>query len=55
MALDDTGNSDYRHLHSPGAVIDANNGRYQTFQQDSISGLRPGSRVRIDNGRLYPY
>lgn len=32
-----------------------NNGSYQTFQQDSISGLRPGSRVRIDNGRLYPY
>ncbi len=32
-----------------------NSGNYQTFQQDNIAGLRPGSRVRVDNGRLYSY
>jgi outer membrane lipoprotein SlyB len=30
-------------------------GNYQTFQRDNIANLRPGSRVRIDNGLLYPY
>ncbi len=32
-----------------------NSGNYQTFQRDNIADLRPGSRVRIDNGLLYPY
>ncbi len=32
-----------------------NNGNYQTFQRDSIADLHPGSRVRIDNGLLYPF
>ncbi|MCY7306110.1 MAG: glycine zipper 2TM domain-containing protein [Rhodoferax sp.] len=31
------------------------NGNYQTFQRDNIADLRPGSRVRIDNGLLYSY
>ena len=30
-------------------------GNYQTFQRDNVADLRPGSRVRIDNGLLYPY
>jgi len=32
-----------------------NSGNYQTFQRDEIADLRPGSRVRVENGRLYPY
>jgi len=29
------------------------NGSYQTIQQDSLADLRVGSRVRIENGRVY--
>jgi outer membrane lipoprotein SlyB len=32
-----------------------NSGSYQTFQRNNIADLHPGSRVRIDNGLLYPY
>ncbi|HJW56025.1 MAG TPA: glycine zipper 2TM domain-containing protein [Burkholderiaceae bacterium] len=31
------------------------NGSYQTIQQDSITDLQVGSRVRIENGRVYRY
>lgn len=32
-----------------------NNGAYQDFGQDNVSDLRPGDRVRIENGRVYRY
>ncbi|MDF3034754.1 MAG: putative outer rane lipoprotein precursor SlyB-like [Paucimonas sp.] len=31
------------------------NGSYQTLQQEAIGDLRVGSRVRIENGRVYAY
>jgi outer membrane lipoprotein SlyB len=31
------------------------NGSYQTIQQDSVAGLSIGSRVRVENGRVYSY
>jgi outer membrane lipoprotein SlyB len=31
------------------------NGNYQTVTQDNVNDLRVGSRVRIENDRVYPY
>jgi outer membrane lipoprotein SlyB len=33
-------------------TIRMNNGAYQTITEDNITDLRPGDRVRLDNGRL---
>ena len=32
-----------------------NNGAYQTVTQESVTDLRVGSRVRIENDRVYRY
>lgn len=31
------------------------NGSYQTYAQDNVTDLQIGSRVRVDNGRVYRY
>lgn len=31
-----------------------NDGSYQTFTQEAHDNIRPGDRVRIDNGRVWP-
>ena len=36
-------------------AVRLSDGSIQTFQRDSVADLRPGSRVRIDNGLLYAY
>lgn len=36
-------------------TVRLNSGGYQSFQQDAIGDMRPGSRVRIENGRVYAY
>jgi len=33
--------------------VHMDNGYYQTVTQDDITDLRPGDRVRVENGRLY--
>ena len=36
-------------------AVRLSDGSLQTFQRDNVADLRPGSRVRIENGLLYAY
>jgi outer membrane lipoprotein SlyB len=42
-----------RQMYQVGVRLD--NGAYQTIMQDSVAELRVGSRVRIENERVYRY
>jgi outer membrane lipoprotein SlyB len=42
-----------RQMYQVGVRLD--NGAYQTIMQDSVADLRVGSRVRIQNERVYLY
>lgn len=42
-----------RDLYQVGVRLD--NGSYQTIMQDNVADLRVGSRVRIENDRVYRY
>jgi outer membrane lipoprotein SlyB len=42
-----------RDMYQIGVRLD--NGGYQTFTQDSMAGLQVGSRVRVENERVYRY
>jgi outer membrane lipoprotein SlyB len=46
-------NSQFRDTYQVGVRLD--NGGYQTVMQDSVADLRVGSRVRIENDRVYRY
>jgi outer membrane lipoprotein SlyB len=46
-------NATAHQLYQVGVRLD--NGSYQTFQQESVGDLQVGSRVRVENGRVYRY
>lgn len=46
-------NATAQQVYQIGVRLD--NGSYQTFQQESVGDLQIGSRVRIENGRVYRY
>jgi len=46
-------NATEHQIYQVGVRLD--NGGYQNVQQDSVSDLQVGNRVRIENGRVYRY
>jgi outer membrane lipoprotein SlyB len=46
-------NAQFRDTYQVGVRLD--NGGYQTIMQDNVAELRVGSRVRIENDRVYRY
>lgn len=53
------GNQIQKSAQAPGTAyqvgVRLDNGSYQTITQDSVADLSVGSRVRVDNGRVYRY
>lgn len=53
------GNQIQKNTQAPGTAyqvgVRLDNGAFQTVTQDSVADLSVGSRVRLDNGRVYRY